>query len=610
MSNNNIIIFDTTLRDGEQALKASLTVKEKLQIALALERLGVDVMEVGFPVSSQGDFESVQTIARHIKNSRVAALSRAVIKDIDAAYEALKVAEAFRIHTFIASSALHVEAKLKRSFDDVVEMAVAAVKRARNYTDDVDVMEVGFPVSSQGDFESVQTIARHIKNSRVAALSRAVIKDIDAAYEALKVAEAFRIHTFIASSALHVEAKLKRSFDDVVEMAVAAVKRARNYTDDVEFSCEDAGRTGIDNICRIVEAAINAGATTVNIPDTVGFCLPNEYGNIIAQVRNRVPNIDKAIISVHCHNDLGMATANSLTAVQNGARQIECTINGIGERAGNTALEEVVMGIKTRQEFMGVDTRINTQEIHRVSQMVSQLCNMPIQPNKAIVGSNAFAHSSGIHQDGMLKNKNTYEIMSPETIGLKKEKLNLTARSGRAAVKGHMADMGYTEQDYDLDKLYDAFLKLADKKGQVFDYDLEALAFIDMQQGDEDRLLLDKLSAHSTKEYPATAFVQVELDGEKLSTSSIGGNGPVDAVYNAILSLTGLEIKMSHYNLTAKGEGAEALGQVDIVVEHEGRKFHGVGLATDIVESSALALVHAINAIYRAHKVADLKAKH
>ena len=509
---DRVIIFDTTLRDGEQALKASLTVKEKLQIALALERLGVDVIEVGFPVSSQGDFESVQTIARHIKNSRVAALSRAVIKDIDAAAEALKVAEAFRIHTFIAVSALHVEAKLKRTFDDVVEMAVAAVKHARN------------------------------------------------------------------------------------------------YTDDVEFSCEDAGRTGIDNICRIVEAAINAGATTVNIPDTVGFCLPNQFGNIIAEVRNRVPNIDKAVISVHCHNDLGMATANSLTAVQNGARQIECTINGIGERAGNTSLEEVVMAMKVRQEFMGVDTRINTQEIHRVSQMVSQLCNMPIQPNKAIVGSNAFAHSSGIHQDGMLKNQNTYEIMSPETIGLKKEKLNLTARSGRAAVKGHMADMGYTEQDYDLDKLYEAFLKLADKKGQVFDYDLEALAFIDMQQGDEDRLVLDKLSAHSTKEYPATAFVQVELDGKKLSTSSIGGNGPVDAVYNAILNLTGLDIKMSHYNLTAKGEGAEALGQVDIVVEHEGRKFHGVGLATDIVESSALALVHAINAIYRAHKVADIKS--
>ncbi|MFZ7216416.1 2-isopropylmalate synthase [Avibacterium avium] len=508
---DQVIIFDTTLRDGEQALKASLTVKEKLQIAFALERLGVDVMEVGFPVSSAGDFESVRTIAENIKNSRVCALSRAVDKDID----------------------------------------VAA--------------------------------------------------------EALKVAEAFRIHTFIATSALHVEAKLRRTFDDVVEMAINAVKRARRYTDDVEFSCEDAGRTGIDNICRIVEAAINAGATTVNIPDTVGYCLPMEYGNIIANVMNRVPNIDKAIISVHCHNDLGMATANSLTAVQNGARQIECTINGIGERAGNTALEEVVMAIKTRQALFGVDTRINTQEIHRVSQMVSQLCNMPIQPNKAIVGSNAFAHSSGIHQDGMVKNKNTYEIMSPETIGLKKEKLNLTARSGRAAVKNHMDSMGYQENEYDLDKLYEAFLKLADKKGQVFDYDLEALAFIDMQQGDEDRLTLDVITSQMISHLPASAFVQVELDGEKLSQVSSGGNGPVDAVFNAILKITNIDLKMLNYNLTAKGEGAEALGQVDIVVEHKGRRFHGVGLATDIVESSARALIHAINAIYRSHKVENLK---
>ncbi|MFZ7276579.1 2-isopropylmalate synthase [Avibacterium endocarditidis] len=508
---DQVIIFDTTLRDGEQALKASLTVKEKLQIAFALERLGVDVMEVGFPVSSAGDFESVRTIAENIKNSRVCALSRAVDKDID----------------------------------------VAA--------------------------------------------------------EALKVAEAFRIHTFIATSALHVEAKLRRTFDDVVEMAINAVKRARRYTDDVEFSCEDAGRTGIDNICRIVEAAIKAGATTVNIPDTVGYCLPMEYGNIIANVMNRVPNIDKAVISVHCHNDLGMATANSLTAVQNGARQIECTINGIGERAGNTALEEVVMAIKTRQALFGVDTRINTQEIHRVSQMVSQLCNMPIQPNKAIVGSNAFAHSSGIHQDGMVKNKNTYEIMSPETIGLKKEKLNLTARSGRAAVKNHMDSMGYQENEYDLDKLYEAFLKLADKKGQVFDYDLEALAFIDMQQGDEDRLTLDVITSQMISHLPASAFVQVELDGEKLSQVSSGGNGPVDAVFNAILKITNIDLKMLNYNLTAKGEGAEALGQVDIVVEHKGRRFHGVGLATDIVESSARALIHAINAIYRSHKVENLK---
>lgn len=510
---NNVIIFDTTLRDGEQSLKASLTVKEKLQIALALERLGVDVMEVGFPVSSAGDFESVQTIAKHIKHSRVCALSRAVEKDID----------------------------------------VAA--------------------------------------------------------EALKVAEAFRIHTFIATSALHVEAKLRRSFDDVLLMATQAVKRARKFTDDVEFSCEDAGRTGIDNICRIVEAAINAGATTINIPDTVGYTLPSQFGGIIANVMNRVPNVDKAIISVHCHNDLGMATANSLTAIQQGARQIECTINGIGERAGNCALEEVVMAIKTRQDLFGIDTRINTQEIHRVSQMVSQLCNMPIQPNKAIVGSNAFNHSSGIHQDGMLKNKNTYEILSPESIGLKNEKLNLTARSGRAAVKSHMEAMGYQESDYNLDNLYEAFLKLADKKGQVFDYDLEALAFIDMQQGEEDRIALDTISVQSVSHLPATSFVQLIVDGEKKSATSAGGNGPVDAVYNSILTITALDLNMIHYNLTAKGEGAEALGQVDIVVEYQNRRFHGVGLATDIVESSALALIHAINAIYRSQKVADLKSQ-
>ncbi|QLB12520.1 2-isopropylmalate synthase [Bisgaardia hudsonensis] len=512
MRTDQVIIFDTTLRDGEQALKASLTVKEKLQIAFALERLGVDVMEVGFPVSSRGDFESVQTIAKHIKNSRVCGLSRAIDKDID----------------------------------------VAA--------------------------------------------------------EALRVAEAFRIHTFIATSALHVEAKLKKTFDDVVDMAINAVKRARRYTDDVEFSCEDAGRTGVDNICRVVEAAIKAGATTVNIPDTVGYCLPMEYGNIIANVMNRVPNIDKAIVSVHCHNDLGMATANSLTAIQNGARQIECTINGIGERAGNTALEEVVMAIKTRQDLFAIDTRINTKEIHRVSQMVSQLCNMPIQPNKAIVGSNAFAHSSGIHQDGMVKNKNTYEILSPESIGLKKEKLNLTARSGRAAVKNHMEAMGYQESEYDLDKLYTAFLTLADKKGQVFDYDLEALAFIDMQQGDEDRLHLDVITSQMMSHLPASAFVQVELDGKKYSEVSNGGNGPVDAVFNAILKITQIDLVMLNYNLTAKGEGAEALGQVDIVVEHSGRRFHGVGLATDIVEASARALIHAINAIYRSQQVADIKS--
>lgn len=469
-------------------------------------------------------------------------------------------------------------------------------------------MEVGFPVSSEGDFQSVQAIAKAVKNSRVCALSRAVAKDIDAAYEALRVAKAFRIHTFIATSALHVEAKLKRSFDDVVEMAVAAVKRARGYTDDVEFSCEDAGRTGVDNICRIVEAAINAGATTINIPDTVGYTVPIQFGSIIENVMNRVPNIDKAIISVHCHNDLGMATANSLTAVQYGARQIECTINGIGERAGNTALEEVVMAMRTRKDLMDVTTNINTQEIYRVSQLVSQICNMPIQPNKAIVGANAFAHSSGIHQDGVLKNANTYEILSPESIGLKKEKLNLTARSGRAAVKKHMSDMGYGENDYDLDKLYEAFLKLADKKGQVFDYDLEALAFIDMQQGEDVSVQLQGISVQSVSHMPATASVKLAVD-HVIQLDAATGNGPVDAVYNCILRITGMDLTMTSYQLSAKGEGKDALGQVDIVVDYKGRKFHGVGLATDIIEASALALIHAINAIKLAKKVADVKSR-
>lgn len=311
-----VIIFDTTLRDGEQALQASLSVKEKLQIALALERMGVDIMEVGFPVSSPGDFESVRTIAQQVKNSRVCALARCVDKDID----------------------------------------VAA--------------------------------------------------------EALRIAEAFRIHVFLATSTLHIESKLKRSFDDVLAMAVHSVKRARNYTDDVEFSCEDAGRTPIDNLCRVVEAAITAGATTINIPDTVGYTTPYQFGGIITDLYERVPNIDKAIISVHCHDDLGMSVANSITAVQAGARQVEGTINGLGERAGNCSLEEVIMAIKVRHEMLGVHTNINHQEIYRTSQLVSKICNMPIPGNKAIVGSNAFAHSSGIHQDGVLKNRENYEIMT------------------------------------------------------------------------------------------------------------------------------------------------------------------------------------------------------
>ena len=501
-----VIIFDTTLRDGEQALQASLSVKEKLQIALALERMGVDVMEVGFPVSSPGDFESVQTIARTIKNSRVCALARCVEKDID----------------------------------------VAA--------------------------------------------------------ESLKVAEAFRIHTFIATSPMHIATKLRSTLDEVIERAIYMVKRARNYTDDVEFSCEDAGRTPIADLARVVEAAINAGATTINIPDTVGYTMPFEYANIISGLYDRMPNIDKAIISVHTHDDLGIAVGNALAAVHAGARQVEGAMNGIGERAGNCALEEVIMAIKVRKDIMNVHTNINHHEIWRTSQTVSQICNMPIPANKAIVGTGAFAHSSGIHQDGVLKNRENYEIMTPESIGLNQVQLNLTSRSGRAAVKHRMEEMGYQESDYNLDHLYDAFLKLADKKGQVFDYDLEALAFINKQQEEPEHFRLDYFNVQSGSSDIATASIKL-VCGDEIKTEAANGNGPVDAIYQAINRVTDYNIELVKYGLSAKGHGKDALGQVDIVVDYNGRRFHGVGLATDIVESSAKAMVHVLNNIWRAAEV-------
>lgn len=501
-----VIIFDTTLRDGEQALQASLNVKEKLQIALALERMGVDVIEAGFPVSSPGDFESVQTIARHVKNSRVCALSRCVEKDIDAAGEALKVADAFRIHTFIATSPMHIATKLRATLDEVIERSVYMIKRARN------------------------------------------------------------------------------------------------YTDDVEFSCEDAGRTPIEDLVRVVEAVIKAGATTINIPDTVGYTLPNEFSGIISGLYQRVADIDKVIVSVHTHDDLGMATGNALAAVQAGARQIEGAMNGLGERAGNCALEEVIMAIKVRQKFLNLHTNIHHHEIWRTSQMVSQLCNMPVPGNKAIIGSNAFAHSSGIHQDGVLKNRENYEIMTPQSIGLNQVQLNLTSRSGRAAVKHRMQEMGYQDGDYSMDDLYDAFLKLADKKGQVFDYDLEALAFINKQQEEPEYYRMDYFTVQSGTSVIATASVKLAC-GDEIKAEAATGNGPVDAVYQAIQRITGYQIELVKYQLGAKGQGENALGQVDIVVDYHGRRFHGIGLTTDIVESSAQAMVHVLNNIWRAAQV-------
>ncbi|UNA33564.1 2-isopropylmalate synthase [Klebsiella pneumoniae subsp. pneumoniae] len=500
-----VIIFDTTLRDGEQALQASLSVKEKLQIALALERMGVDVMEVGFPVSSPGDFESVQTIARTIKNSRVCALARCVEKDID----------------------------------------VAA--------------------------------------------------------ESLKVAEAFRIHTFIATSPMHIATKLRSTLDEVIERAIYMVKRARNYTDDVEFSCEDAGRTPIADLARVVEAAINAGATTINIPDTVGYTMPFEYANIISGLYDRVPNIDKAIISVHTHDDLGIAVGNALAAVHAGARQVEGAMNGIGERAGNCALEEVIMAIKVRKDIMNVHTNINHHEIWRTSQTVSQICNMPIPANKAIVGTGAFAHSSGIHQDGVLKNRENYEIMTPESIGLNQVQLNLTSRrprggetpDGRDGLPGERLQPGSSVR---------RIPEAGGQKGQVFDYDLEALAFINKQQEEPEHFRLDYFNVQSGSSDIATASIKL-VCGDEIKTEAANGNGPVDAIYQAINRVTDYNIELVKYGLSAKGHGKDALGQVDIVVDYNGRRFHGVGLATDIVESSAKAMVHVLNNIWRAAEV-------
>ena len=471
----------------------------------------------------------------------------------------------------------------------------------------VDIIEAGFPVSSPGDFASVQQIAQQLKTSIPCGLSRAVAADIDACGQALQVAERFRIHTFIATSDIHVNAKLRKSQDDVVEMAVAAIKHAKQYTDDVEFSCEDAGRTHIDYLCRMVESAITAGATTVNIPDTVGYTIPSEFGGIIQTLFNRVPNIDQAIISVHCHNDLGLAVANSLSAVEQGARQVECTINGIGERAGNCSLEEIVMALKTRYALLGLDTNIDTQEITRASRLVSQLCNMPVQANKAIVGANAFSHSSGIHQDGVLKAQNTYEIMTPESVGLNKNTLNMTSRSGRHVIKHRLHELGYQDSDYDLDTLYDAFLRLADKKGQVFDYDLEALLFFDQQRQEHAQYELVYLHANAGRNIIPSATVTLNVGGEPV-TESATGNGPVDAAFNAIIRVLGHDqVEIVDFKLDSKGEGADALAQVSVVAEYNQRRFHGIGLATDIVESGVKALIHVLNNTYLADQIDEQK---
>ena len=497
--NDKLIIFDTTLRDGEQSPGASMTRDEKVRIARALERLKVDVIEAGFPAASPGDFEAVEAVAKIIKDSTVCGLARALDKDIDKAGEALKSAQ--------------------RS----------------------------------------------------------------------------RIHTFIATSPIHMQMKLQMQPEQVIEHAVRAVKRARQFTDDVEFSPEDAGRSEEDFLCRILEAVINAGATTLNIPDTVGYSIPQQFGATIANLIKRIPNSDKAIFSVHCHNDLGLAVANSLAAVMNGARQVECTINGLGERAGNASLEEVVMAIRTRKDVFPCQTTLDTREIVTCSRLVSSITGFPVQPNKAIVGANAFAHEAGIHQDGVLKNRETYEIMRAEDVGWAANKMVLGKHSGRNAFKSRMTELGFDfESEAELNDAFFRFKQLADKKHDIFDEDLQALiSEVSFETDDEHTKLIALKVCSETGEVP-NATITLRVDGkERTGTSS--GSGAVDASLKAIESIVKSNATLELYSVNSITNGTDAQGEVTVRLEHAGRIVNGSGADTDIVIASAKAYINAIN---------------
>ena len=497
---DKLIIFDTTLRDGEQSPGASMTKDEKVRIAKALERMRVDVIEAGFPIASTGDFEAVQAVAKAVKDSRICGLSRA----LDA--------------------------------------------------------------------------------------------DIDRAGEALKLANASRIHTFIATSPIHMKMKLRMEPDQVIENAVRAVKRARQYTDDVEFSPEDAGRSETDFLCRILEAVIDAGASTLNIPDTVGYNLPHQFGSLISTLRERIPNADKAIFSVHCHNDLGLAVANSLSAVMNGARQVECTINGLGERAGNAALEEIVMAVRTRQDMFPCDTDIDTQHILSASRLVSGITGFVVQPNKAIVGANAFAHESGIHQDGVLKNRETYEIMRAEDVGWNTNRMVLGKHSGRNAFRSRLQELGIElSSETDLNAAFTRFKELADKKHEVFDEDIQALVSDTVATADERVSLISMKVCSETGETPF-ATVTLSVDGREVQTQ-ISGGGPVDAAYKAIESIVQSQTELQLYSVNSITTGTDAQGEVSVRLEKGGRIVSGQGADTDIVIASAKAYLNALNKI-------------
>jgi len=500
MSKEKLIIFDTTLRDGEQSPGASMTAEEKLRIAKALEKMKVDVIEAGFPISSEGDFLAVQGIARAVKDSVVCGLAR--------------------------TGAL----------------------------------------------------------------------DINRAGEALKDANASRIHTFIATSPLHMRDKLQMTPDQVFDHAVSAVKLARNFTDSVEFSPEDAGRSDLDFLCRVIEAVIKAGATTINIPDTVGYNLPQQYGETIRQLIERVPNSDKAIFSTHCHNDLGMAVANSLAGVMNGARQVECSINGLGERAGNAALEEIVMAVRTRQDMLPCDVRLDTTQIMTCSRLVSGITGFAVQPNKAIVGANAFAHESGIHQDGVLKSRETYEIMRAEDVGLKSNKLVLGKLSGRSAFKDRLETLNITiDSQEELNSTFRRFKDLADKKSEIFDEDIQALVSnFKMEESFAEAIKLISIKACSETGEVPTSSVTLFVDDAEQSASSTGG-GLVDATFKAIEEIVDSGADLQLYSVSNVTKGTDSLGEVAVRLEKAGRVVNGQGSDTDIVIASAKAYLNALN---------------
>ncbi|MBN1397280.1 MAG: 2-isopropylmalate synthase [Bacteroidetes bacterium] len=471
----------------------------------------------------------------------------------------------------------------------------------------VDVIEAGFPIASVGDFEAVKMVAEKIEGCTIAGLARAVKPDIDRAWEAIREAAKPRIHTFIATSDLHLKYKLKKSREQVLQDAVWAVQYSKSLCNEVEFSCEDASRSDINYLCEVIEAVIKAGATIINLPDTVGYAIPDEYGAMFRTVSEKVPNIKSVILSSHCHNDLGLAVANSIAAVQNGARQAECTLNGIGERAGNASLEEIVMAIKTRHEKLGLTTNINTEEIYKSSKLLSSLTGMMVQRNKAIVGANAFAHEAGIHQDGILKSPITYEIMTPQSVGIKHSTLVLGKHSGRHALKQRYAELGYQLSDEELQNAYKLFCQIADQKKEIFDEDLETILESGLSSTEEIYHLVNLQITSGTNLRP-TATVELK-QGEQITIDSAAGDGPVDAAYKAVERITGVVGKLTEYSIKSVHSGHDAIGEVFVRVDFDGTLMNGRAASTDIIAGSVHAYIEALNRAIASKKRKDGQQK-